>query len=112
MLNDFALSDLTMANGNPPLLAGNPDTFKYILARREGQNLDSLFTSAVSYTHLDVYKRQGLPLPSRRMRAEIMSAAMQDGMLHGVLQMHMRRAAIAGSKMSVVRIIRKPNALQ
>ena len=47
MLNDFALTELALADGRPGVRDGNPAALKYALARREGKNLDSLFTTVL-----------------------------------------------------------------
>lgn len=47
MVNDFDLSEVTLADGAPPRVPGNPTDVKYILARRTGNNLDSLFTAVL-----------------------------------------------------------------
>jgi hypothetical protein len=39
------LSELAIARGMPPGLLGNPEYLEYVLARRTGKNLDSLFTT-------------------------------------------------------------------
>jgi len=44
-LNGFALSEVALARGTPPKLPGNPAALEYVLARRQGRNLDSLFTT-------------------------------------------------------------------
>ncbi|NLG53820.1 MAG: hypothetical protein GX541_07570, partial [Clostridiales bacterium] len=49
MLNDFDLSELALAKGTPPRVKNNEaagiSKFEYVLARRKGRNLDSLFTA-------------------------------------------------------------------
>ncbi|MEG2857664.1 MAG: heparinase II/III family protein, partial [Clostridia bacterium] len=45
MLNDFDLNEVSIVEGTPPRLKGNPDALEYVLARRNGKNLDSLFTT-------------------------------------------------------------------
>ena len=48
MLNDFDLSEVSIVEGTPPRISGNPDAFEYVLARRKGKvndSLDSLFTT-------------------------------------------------------------------
>jgi len=47
MLNDDRMSDVTLATGYPPKRAENKDipSMEYVLARRKGVDLDSLFTS-------------------------------------------------------------------
>lgn len=47
MLNGFNLSEVTLASGTPPRVPENPDKVKYLLARRSGSGLDSLFTSVI-----------------------------------------------------------------
>ena len=44
-LNDFAPDEVAVARGYPPKLAGNPEYLEYVLVRRAGKNLDSLFTT-------------------------------------------------------------------
>ena len=39
------LSEVTLARGTPPRLAGNPKELTYLLARRKGKDLDTLFTT-------------------------------------------------------------------
>jgi len=39
------LSDVAIARGMPPKLLGNPEYLEYVLARRTGKNLDSLFVT-------------------------------------------------------------------
>ncbi|MBQ2743853.1 MAG: Ig-like domain-containing protein, partial [Oscillospiraceae bacterium] len=49
MLNDFELDEVAVANGYPPTRSANEaflkNGIKYLLARRKGSNLDSLFTT-------------------------------------------------------------------
>ena len=45
MLNDFELSDVSLAEGRPPEYGTNPKMLKYVLAKRTGKNLDTLFTT-------------------------------------------------------------------
>ncbi len=48
MLNDFALDEVALTSGNVPNKSENkglPKTFEYVLARRKGENLDSLYTT-------------------------------------------------------------------
>ncbi|MBR2180347.1 MAG: heparinase II/III family protein, partial [Oscillospiraceae bacterium] len=45
MLNDFNLSEVALADGRPPESGTNPESFDYILARRSGKRLDTLFTT-------------------------------------------------------------------
>ena len=48
MLNDFKMSSVALAGGYVPVKSTNrmmPETFEYVLAKREGKNLDSLFTT-------------------------------------------------------------------
>ena len=46
-VNDFTLSDVSFASGRPPLPYNNPKEIKYVLAKRTGTNLDSLFTTVL-----------------------------------------------------------------
>ncbi|MBQ3054853.1 MAG: Ig-like domain-containing protein, partial [Oscillospiraceae bacterium] len=46
-LNDFELSDVSFASAVPPNIHGNTREIKYLLARRNGKNLDSLFTTVI-----------------------------------------------------------------
>lgn len=47
-LNDAKVDDVTIANGIAPRVKGNPtDPMKYLLIRRQGTNLDSMFTSVL-----------------------------------------------------------------
>jgi len=39
------LTEVAIARGMPPKLLGNPESLEYVLARRTGKNLDSLFTT-------------------------------------------------------------------
>jgi len=52
-LDDFELSEVAIARGTPPRLPGNPAGLEYVLARRQGKNLDSLFT-----TVFEPYKKE------------------------------------------------------
>ena len=45
MLNDFELSEVALANGSPADYKGNPQNLEFVLAKRQGKNLDSLFTT-------------------------------------------------------------------
>lgn len=46
MLNDFDLTEVALAKCDTPRITGNPtDPIEFVLARREGTNLDSLFTT-------------------------------------------------------------------
>ncbi|MCL2517010.1 MAG: heparinase II/III-family protein [Oscillospiraceae bacterium] len=44
-LNDFELSEVSVVRGRPPAKPSNPKALEYVLARRTGENLDSLFTT-------------------------------------------------------------------
>ena len=44
-VNDFDLDEVAIARGMPPRLKGNPEYLEYVLARRTGKHLDSLFTT-------------------------------------------------------------------
>ena len=44
-LNDFELSEVALADGEAPERGGNPPTFRYLLARRSGKDMDTLFTT-------------------------------------------------------------------
>ena len=45
-LNDFTLDEVAIAKGNPPQRSQNAIPYlEYVLARRSGKNLDSLFTT-------------------------------------------------------------------
>ena len=45
MLNDFTADEVAVCEGVPPRKPGNPDMLEYVLVRRKGSNLDSLFTT-------------------------------------------------------------------
>ncbi len=48
MLNDFVLDEVALTSGNVPSRSVNkglPETFEYVLARRRGEELDSLYTA-------------------------------------------------------------------
>ena len=45
MLNDFDLKEVAFAKGQPPQRDGNPTELEFVLARRSGSNLLSLFTT-------------------------------------------------------------------
>ncbi len=47
MTNDFPLTEVALAKGNPPNYAGNPQGIEFLLARRTGKNLDTLFTTVL-----------------------------------------------------------------
>ena len=47
MLNDFSLSEVALASGQPPQKEGNPKSLEFVLARRQGSNLDTLFTTVL-----------------------------------------------------------------
>ncbi|MBR2181356.1 MAG: heparinase II/III family protein, partial [Oscillospiraceae bacterium] len=48
MLNDFKLSEIALADGYAPQYGENPtEPFRYVLARRSGKNLDTLFTTVL-----------------------------------------------------------------
>ncbi len=46
-LNDFELSEVALADGEAPERGDNPPTFRYLLARRSGKNMDTLFTTVL-----------------------------------------------------------------
>jgi len=46
-LNDFELSEVALADGEAPERGGNPPTYRYLLARRSGKNMDTLFTTVL-----------------------------------------------------------------
>ena len=43
MLNDFDLSEITLATGEPAQKYGNPKEIEFVLARRSGTDLDSRY---------------------------------------------------------------------
>ena len=45
MLNDFDLTEVAFAKGQPPQRDDNPEELEHVLVRRQGKNLDSLFTT-------------------------------------------------------------------
>lgn len=45
MLNGFDMSEVAVADGCPPPRDGNPESLKFVLAKRSGNNLDTLFTT-------------------------------------------------------------------
>ena len=45
MLNDFNLADVSVADGLPPEYGTNPKKLRYVLAKRTGKDLDTLFTT-------------------------------------------------------------------
>ena len=45
MVNGFALSEVAIASGEPPKRDSNPEKIEFMMARRSGSNLDSLFTA-------------------------------------------------------------------
>lgn len=45
MINNFDLSEVAIADGNPPNKDFNPEKLKFVLARRSGSNLNTLFTT-------------------------------------------------------------------
>ena len=44
-LNDFAMNEVAIAHGTPPQTGGNPEYLEYVLARRSGKDLRTLFTT-------------------------------------------------------------------
>ncbi|MBQ2743778.1 MAG: S-layer homology domain-containing protein [Oscillospiraceae bacterium] len=47
MLNDFELNEVALADGEAPERGENPPTYKYVLARRSGKNMNTLFTTVL-----------------------------------------------------------------
>ena len=47
MLNDFEISEVALADGKAPTTKGNPEKFRYLLVRRSGKELDTLFTTVL-----------------------------------------------------------------
>ncbi len=45
MVNDFALDHVAIAKGNPPSRDGNPEQLEFVMAKRTGTGLDSLWTA-------------------------------------------------------------------
>ena len=78
MLNPFALDEITLADGTPPRTAHNPEKYTFLLARRKGTDLDSLFTAVyepycgkrylTSMSALDMELVSGTPGPSRAVK--------------------------------------------
>lgn len=64
MLNDFNLGEVTIASGTPPQLSGNPEKVKYLIARRSGNELDSLFTSVIEPYDNDRYLSNMISVPT------------------------------------------------
>ena len=44
-VNGFGLSEVVITRGMPPPKPNNPESFEYVIARRNGENLDSLFVT-------------------------------------------------------------------
>ncbi|MBQ6697849.1 MAG: S-layer homology domain-containing protein, partial [Oscillospiraceae bacterium] len=73
-LNDFELSEVALADGEAPERGGNPPTYRYLLARRSGKNMDTLFTTVLepyigqsnikSLERVKVTKADGSPIRS------------------------------------------------
>lgn len=55
MLNNFDLTELAIAQGTPPRVAGNMSMLEYVLARRTGKNLDTLYTTVFEPYEKDRY---------------------------------------------------------
>ena len=72
MLNNFKLSEITLATAEPPKRDDNPAELEYVFARRSGKNLDTLFTTVFepykgeryleSMTAVDVARADGKPV--------------------------------------------------
>ncbi|NLB81343.1 MAG: hypothetical protein GX800_07010, partial [Clostridiaceae bacterium] len=45
MLNDYSLDEVAICHGTPPRTPNSISTLEYVLARRTGENLDTLFTT-------------------------------------------------------------------
>ncbi|MBE6964962.1 MAG: hypothetical protein E7441_02885 [Ruminococcaceae bacterium] len=80
MLNDFEVSEVALADGKAPTTKGNPEKFRYLLVRRSGENLDTLFTTALepyigqsaieSLERVEVTRADGKPMsPSEPVAA-------------------------------------------
>ena len=65
MLGAEKLSEVALADGQPPQVSGNPENIKYLLARRSGSNLDTMFTSIIE------------PYRNERYLSEIQQAAVE-----------------------------------
>ena len=80
MLNDFDISEVALADGKAPTTKGNPEKFRYLLVRRSGEDLDTLFTTVLepyigqsaieSLERLEVTRVDGKPMsPSEPVAA-------------------------------------------
>ena len=45
--NDFPMDEVAIADGKPAQASGNPESLKYMLVKRTGSNLDTLFTTVL-----------------------------------------------------------------
>ena len=66
-IRDRIMADRKQLKNPNGLILGTPGSGKSFSAKREMTNA-FLITEAVSYTHLDVYKRQGLHQPKATSR--------------------------------------------
>ncbi len=80
MLNDFDISEVALADGKAPTTKGNPEKFRYLLVRRSGEELDTLFTTVLepyigqsaieSLERVEVTRADGKPMsPSEPVAA-------------------------------------------
>ncbi|MBQ3225167.1 MAG: S-layer homology domain-containing protein, partial [Oscillospiraceae bacterium] len=80
MLNDFEVSEVALADGKAPTTKGNPEKFRYLLVRRSGEKLDTLFTTVLepyigqsaieSLERVEVTRADGKPMsPSEPVAA-------------------------------------------
>ena len=66
MLNDFDLSELAIAEGKPAEASDNPEGLKFMLAKRTGANLDSLFTTVIEPYNKERYVESMAQVPVTR----------------------------------------------
>ncbi len=73
MLNDFKLTEVSLQQGEPPRVAGNPKMLEFVFARRKGTNLDSLFT-----TVFEPYKHNRYIKDMEQVDVELLSGVESD----------------------------------
>ncbi|MEG2857082.1 MAG: hypothetical protein RR994_00495, partial [Clostridia bacterium] len=68
MLNDFGLSEVALAKGDPPAVNKNPSGIEFVLARRSGKNLDSLFTTVLEPYKDERYIKSTEQIPADQIK--------------------------------------------
>ncbi|MBR5272752.1 MAG: heparinase II/III family protein, partial [Clostridia bacterium] len=83
MLNDFALEHVAIAKGKPPIKDDNPEELEFVLAKRSGTSLDSLFTAVYEPYKVNrfITKIESVPVSTTARVAKAVKVTRADGII-------------------------------